>query len=69
MSRRRKAPLRRRKDSLSLRPIRVPVYLDKRTFKALRNKALDTGISVTAAVEGLIKEWVKARRKGSTPKG
>ena len=60
---------RRRTDPLTLRPIRVPVYLDAATFKALRNKALDAGLSVTAAVERLIKEWVTPRRKGGTAKG
>ncbi len=60
---------RRRTDPLTERPIRIPVYLDEETHKRLRNKAFDEHMSVTEAVERLIKEWVKPSRKGMAPKG
>ncbi len=55
---------RRRNEPLDRRPIRFPVYLDKRTYKQLRDKAWEKGISITEAVETLIKQWVKPTPKG-----
>ncbi len=55
---------RRRSEPLKRRPIRFPVYLDRHTYKQLRDKAWDKGISITEAVETLIKHWVKPARKG-----
>jgi hypothetical protein len=55
---------RRRKESTrTVRSTRVGIYLDPATHKALLQAALDENTSATALVEGLLKRYLRGRRK------
>jgi hypothetical protein len=55
---------RRRKESTrKLRPARVGIYLDPDTRRALLEAALAENTSATELVEGLIKRYLRGRRK------
>jgi hypothetical protein len=56
---------RRRPGSTKTKTSRFGVYLSPATRTALLKAALDTNVSATALVEGLIRQYLRKQRKGT----
>jgi hypothetical protein len=46
------------------RRLKTTLHLDEATWKALRHRAIEEGVSATQLVERLIQDYLKGRKEG-----